>query len=333
MSRKDSVLILAPEDDIHAQVVAHVLKWQLDTPAVIWNIAHLPARDPATFRLGVDGSTFSIKTPDVDIAVDSLRSIWWRRTTTYRISDAVSDPQVRDFCQRECDAFFRGALAALSVPIVNDPVAERAARKPIQLQIVHKAGLIIPETIMSSDPQEVRAFWERLGGNCIYKVFTSPRWRMAETRSLFEEDLAHLETLQYAPIIVQEKVEKLRDIRVTIFGEKLFAASICINLPLGEIDWRLDLTAQWEKYEIPADIAQKLIDVLRALGLQYGCFDLRQRPDGAYVFFEVNPSGQFLFIEIDTDQPLARACAELLLEPRFACSILGPENPKPVNYC
>jgi len=312
------ILIIAPESDIHAQAVAHVLRLQLNTPALIWDNERLPANDPAVFRLGVNNPSFLIKTPDNSIVVDSLRSVWWRRPSRFRISDAVSDSQVRAFCLKECDAFFRGALAALDVPIVNNPDAEVAARKPVQLQMARKLDLTIPETVMSCDPQEIRTFWERLGGRCIYKVFTPPHWQVAETRLLTEDDLGDLEMLQHAPIIVQEKIEKLRDVRVTIFGETVFAASVRVNLPQAELDWRLDLTASWETHDIPEDLGRKLISLLRSLGLQYGCIDLRQRPDGSYVFLEINPAGQFLFVEIDTGQPLTRACAELLLQPRFA---------------
>jgi hypothetical protein len=51
------------------------------------------------------------------------------------------------------------------------------------------------------------------------------------------------------------------------------------------------------------------------LGLNYGCIDLRQKPDGEYVFFEVNPSGQFLFVQLDTGQPLIQSICKLLLNP------------------
>ena len=318
MIQKDNILIIAPEEDIHAQAIAHVLRSQFGAQVFIWDSSRFPANDPTTFRLGANGTSFWIKSLDGCISVDSLRSVWWRRSTKFKISDSVSDPQVHNFCLRECDAFFKGALSALNIPIINDPNNEIAARKPLQLQVARKLGIIIPETIMSSDPQEIRAFWKTYSGKCIYKAFTSPSWRMADTRLLSEVDLEDLETLRHAPIIVQEKIEKLHDVRVTIFGEKIFAASVHTNLPQAELDWRLDLTASWEKHEIPEDLGQKLVHLLHLLGLQYGCFDLRQSPDGSYVFFEVNPSGQFLFIEIDTNQRLIQACAELLWYPQFS---------------
>jgi hypothetical protein len=72
---------------------------------------------------------------------------------------------------------------------------------------------------------------------------------------------------------------------------------------------------EWHEHTIPDFLSDKLIHLLRSLGLHYGCIDLRQRPDGEYVFFEVNPSGQWLFVEVDTGQPLALTCAELLSQP------------------
>ena len=76
--------------------------------------------------------------------------------------------------------------------------------------------------------------------------------------------------------------------------------------------------------------------LLRALRLQYGCIDMRRQPDGGYRFFEVNPSGQFLFAEIDTGQPLLRALAQVLIRPAGAldCPFLGVCSRKPVpEHC
>ena len=67
--------------------------------------------------------------------------------------------------------------------------------------------------------------------------------------------------------------------------------------------------------DIDTELATALRSLLRALGLHYGCVDMRVQPDGRNIFLEVNPSGQFLFIEIDTGQPLAHAFSNLLLHP------------------
>jgi glutathione synthase/RimK-type ligase-like ATP-grasp enzyme len=135
-----------------------------------------------------------------------------------------------------------------------------------------------------------------------------------ETRELKKEDLNHLDKLRYAPIIVQEKIQG-RDIRVNIFGEKIFAASITINRKEASLDWRLDLTSSCKEHNLPKNQSERLLKLMKRLRLHYGCIDLRLKPDGTYVFFEINPSGQFLFVEDDTHQPLCESMAELLVYP------------------
>jgi hypothetical protein len=62
---------------------------------------------------------------------------------------------------------------------------------------------------------------------------------------------------------------------------------------------------------------------MRRLGLVYGAIDLRLTPEGRYVFLEINPSGQFLYVEHATGQPITAALAKALIE--------GPPAPRPTE--
>ncbi|MEV4245300.1 hypothetical protein AB0J63_18065 [Streptosporangium canum] len=48
-------------------------------------------------------------------------------------------------------------------------------------------------------------------------------------------------------------------------------------------------------------------------GLTYGAIDLILTPDGRYVFLEINPNGQFLWIEDATGLPIGAAIGDLLM--------------------
>lgn len=312
----DAVLIVAPADDVHAISLAAVLDRDFSVASVIWDRASLPAESRIDFALDGEARGLQLDTPSGRYAIDEFRSVWWRRPASFRIDKSVIDPKVRHYCDAECDAFFKGVLRSLRVPIINDPFAEAiASRKPYQLATARRIGLQIPRTLISNNPESVRAFWHTENGNCIYKPLTAPSWIFAETRMLTAEDIAHLDMLRHAPIIVQEKIEKGVDVRVNIFGAAVFAAELSATIPEANLDWRIDCTAQWHNHSLPEEVADKLKELLRALNLHYGCIDLRQQPDGQYRFFEVNPSGQFLFAEIDTGQPLLRALAQLLTFP------------------
>ncbi|MGH7905799.1 MAG: MvdC/MvdD family ATP grasp protein [Candidatus Binataceae bacterium] len=321
---KPAVLIIAPPDDAHALSLAAVMDQEFGVPAVIWDRGTLPTESQIDFRLDGPASDLRLDCESDVYRLNDFRSVWWRRAAGFRISKAVTDPKVRDFCSSECDAFFKGVLRSLDIPIINDPFAESvAARKPYQLAMARKVGLDVPKTLMSNSAERVRAFWEELEGNCIYKPFTAPAWTFSETRMMTQEDVSHLDTLRHAPIIVQEKIEKGVDVRVNIFGDAVFAAEVSINVPQADLDWRIDSTAEWRHHNLPDTVGYKLKALLKVLRLQYGCIDMRQQPDGGYRFFEVNPSGQFLFAEIDTGQPLLRALAEVLVDPVAAASPPG----------
>ena len=222
---KRIVLIIAPEDDGHAKAVAATINSKSQFGAVIWDSGYIPTKDQISFYLDNSTIPFMIHSLNRELTLDSLVSIWWRRPSKFYIDSDVTDQKVRDFCRRECDVFFKGVLDASGIPLVNNPGAESAAnRKPLQLRMAQKVGLTIPKTILSNDPNLIRDFWRKTNFSCIYKPFTSPSWRVAETRLMTEEDLASLDSLRHAPIIMQEKIEKCVDIRVNIFGNKVFAA-------------------------------------------------------------------------------------------------------------
>ncbi len=324
----DTILILAPPSDIHARAVAEVLRREFAVPTVVWDTGRFPADDSMSFAITGSCARLQIRSADQPaILLESLRSIWWRRPGKFRVLDSMSHPKVREFCLNECGAFFRGALDAAGVPVINDPVAEAAAaRKPLQLAVARGIGLTTPRTLMSNDPDAVVSFCREVDGPCIYKAFTPPDWQIAETRLLDEDGLRGLAALAHAPIIVQEKIEKGIDVRVNVFGDAVFAASVSTSSPAAELDWRMDLRANWRPHELPATIAASLLRLQRTLGLQYGCIDMRQRPDGTYVFLEVNPAGQFIFVEVDTGQPLVRTFAELLLRQDLGGAKVRPWN-------
>jgi hypothetical protein len=79
--------------------------------------------------------------------------------------------------------------------------------------------------------------------------------------------LQHLDKLRHSPIIDQEKIEKGLDIRVNIFGDKIFAASVNTFIPTAEIDWRIDLTSIWKEHTLSDAVGHQLVRLLRNLGL------------------------------------------------------------------
>ncbi|HEX7487613.1 MAG TPA: alpha-L-glutamate ligase, partial [Anaeromyxobacteraceae bacterium] len=79
------------------------------------------------------------------------------------------------------------------------------------------------------------------------------------------------------------------------------------------LDFRPDLQrARYRAVALPTGVERRLRRMVRELGLAYAALDLRRRPDGEHVFLEVNPGGQWRFVEQRTGQRITEAVADLL---------------------
>ena len=78
-------------------------------------------------------------------------------------------------------------------------------------------------------------------GRTIYKTSWPPRSTGARPGSCRPTSLALLDRVRLAPVIFQEFVPAVADIRVTVIGERLFATAITTAPGSTPIDYRMDL--------------------------------------------------------------------------------------------
>lgn len=118
-----------------------------------------------------------------------------------------------------------------------------------------------------------------------------------------------------APVIYQPNVPKLFDVRVTIVGEEIFAAAIDSQVePTARTDWRQTAhDLKHERHSLPIEVERGCLRLMRELGLVFGALDFVLTPDGRYVFLEINPNGQWLWIEDKLGFPITRQVAAWLM--------------------
>src|SRR5262249_39614385 len=137
-------------------------------------------------------------------------------------------------------------------------------------------------------------------------IQTYHSWR--ETRKLRQEELALLDSVKLAPVIFQRLIPGIADLRVTIVGDHAHSAAVDLRKVDYQLDVRLNQQA-YERHDLSADVQSRLLSLMRRLGLEYGGIDLRLTAEGDYVFFEVNPAGQFLFVEHACKLPISETLA------------------------
>jgi hypothetical protein len=310
---KDAVVILAPPEDVHA----HTVEWEIRRMGgcpVVLDSAGFPTSWCIQMHASGDNARFVLVTRDGhEVEDDRIAGIWWRRTPDHEIPSQVRDPEHRRFCRSESRALFEGWAYSFGRRVINPLESELAARrKPYQLAVAARMGLTIPKTLCTNDPAAVEEM-ARDGGKYIYKILTNTPWQFTETRTLGEEEVKQLSSLRVAPVIFQEQIDGVADIRVTMVDDDIFPVELQAHHPEAWLDWRLDLSVEIRQHVLPQDVADKLRQYQAAMGLRYGAYDLRLTSSGEYVFFEVNPAGQYLFAEIHADVPISRSLAQALL--------------------
>jgi hypothetical protein len=81
------------------------------------------------------------------------------------------------------------------------------------------------------------------------------------------------------------------------------------------VDSRLDNSVEFTQCQLPADVDAALGRCMRSLGLLFGVVDLRVGVDGVTYFLEVNPEGQFAYLEFKSGSPIFSTLAALLADP------------------
>ncbi len=292
----------------------------------------LARRGRASFRLDTDKFPSAISarfTPSTGVefqtdaecvSAHDIRSVWYRRNVAPRLP--ALDQGTQEFCERETRAFLTGCLAALPTNrwLSRIDAIALAERKPYQLYIASRLGFPVPDTVMGNDPESMRALASTQP--VVAKALSSGYIRGSEgNRAIFTSmvqdfDLRHLdEELRLAPVTFQGLVDKTSDIRVTVVGNKVFAAEILSQSDdSSRLDWRAtdDPHLAHHRHELPSGVADLCVSLVRELGLSFGAIDLALIRHDEYVFFEINPNGEWLWIEERLGFPIADEIAEWL---------------------
>jgi glutathione synthase/RimK-type ligase-like ATP-grasp enzyme len=316
----NAVVVFAKEDDPHALKVAGILRDQYGKEVFIFDTSSFPGAVLLTGRFDTSAPQHCwLENSTQRICLSEVGAFWWRRPQPMAIDAQILDANAREFAFQECVSALFGILECCEGLWVNNIQSDVAAEyKPFQLKVAREHGLTIPETLITNDTAQLMQFWHRHQSQIIYKAFNQRALNWRPTRLLREQDLAFLHNLRHAPVIFQSVVPGIRDIRVTVVGDDLFASEFDIER-MEEVDHRMCLNEiPCRPHRLPHEIEGRVRSFMSALTLEYGGVDFRLTPDGQYVFFEVNTAGEFLYLESRTDQPISHAMAAHLARGKSA---------------
>jgi len=318
------ILILSAESDPHANRVHDKLVEQ--GAEVTWfDPGEFPAQAEVAVRIGARGVQRTIVRrghPDIDL--ERVGAVWIRRPSGPTLASEVPAGKTTAYVVEECDSLMVSLFDSLGCLVVPGPrpVYRRAENKIAQLLHARAVGMDIPETLTATSPAHFIDFVQGYGPELISKTSSGVASRLfgqnefcRYTERVGLRDVAYAHTLRHGPATFQSYVDKDVELRVTVVGERVFAAEIHSQVTRQtRQDWRHydHLNTPVRPHALPEVVADQCRAITRRMGVCYGAIDLILTKDGRYVFIENNPNGQYLWIEDETGLPISDAIRDLL---------------------
>lgn len=298
------IVIFGREDDPPVTLVLEALQ-ERNSPYAFIDLRALD-RDGLQLNTGPAGLNGSLHAAGQILPLASISSVYARPLSP---GNQWLDPAA-GLCANQAFDTFVAWLEIAPALVVNRPRAMNSNNsKPMQAQWIGAAGFAVPETLITSSADEARAFW-RDHGRVIFKSISGVR---SIVRELDDTSAARLALLRDLPVQFQALVPGL-DLRVHVVGTQCFAAEIQSNAT----DYRYARGAEQTRlqtHQLPPEVARRCVDLAQALDLPLAGIDLRLRPNGQYVCFEVNPMPAYSYYESNTGLPISAALADLLADP------------------
>lgn len=237
---------------------------------------------------------FTIKSSQWEIREDEIDSIYYRKPILPNLSEYSE--VYHSMISRDIISYINGIVDAFDGNVLSRPsILKKTENKVYQIKIASKVGFQFPESSIGTSVNDVNEIIREEGiikPLTTGKVVNGDRCEIIQT-SKVDRDIE--EDISLTPLYVQKYIKKSYEVRVTIINNKVFPVKI---KAFNSVDWRIDqINNEYELISIPKDIECKCIEIMNIMELSFGAFDFIVNENNDYIFLEVNPNGQWLWLE------------------------------------
>lgn len=203
---------------------------------------------------------------------------------------------------------------------MNHPTFNSCASHKIeQISRARSLGLIVPETIVTQDANIFHKFWNKCHGQIIVKPLASGYLErklpkddtLIYTSKVRYENLPNLKLLHNSPTLFQELIRKDLDVRIITVDKELHGIGLSEKNPNS--NQRLDIRrdnmngVNYKKISIPNEVKKALQKLVKSYNLRFSAIDMAIDKQGKWIFFEINPNGQWAWLDLIGGSDIASA--------------------------
>jgi glutathione synthase/RimK-type ligase-like ATP-grasp enzyme len=309
-----SILVISNKWDAHANAV--IKEIQKHGGSVVRINTEDFRQNEVYLFLEKSSSKWKIITPEQRIISEETISGVYIRRIGMPIDVSDIDSQFQNFTRSESTAFLNAIETLLENKIwLNRPhERNKASNKIRQLLFAQEVGLDIPKTLITNNCDFAKQFCNKRAA--IYKVLESPMLDLGDAgQSMINTSIVPKSTdfssANLSPALFQNYIPKAYELRIHIIDKNI--TPIKINSqehPEAQVDWRIaQRDLHYELVILPKDIELKLLLLMDRLEIRFGIVDMIVTKGGNYVFLEINPDGNWLWIEQKIHTPISESIA------------------------
>ncbi len=268
-------------------------------------------KDCLTSTFKYQSGSLNLKWSNNSLRPEQITTVILRRPKPLQIHDN-GDKYSEQHTAKEWSEVLEGFLAHINEKHwINHPARNSgASHKVEQLSRAKSYGLNIPETIVTNDTSKAKKFLDFHKCGVIVKPLASgfiERDSPADDTVIYTQQFKKihekfLDEIQSCPVLFQEMIPKILDVRVTILDGIIVSTGLSAKEHDGtqRLDVRRDnmSNVNYSSLKMPDDVSASVRSYINSYGLRFAAIDFGITNSGKWVFFEINPNGQWAWLDL-----------------------------------
>jgi ATP-GRASP peptide maturase of grasp-with-spasm system len=324
-------MILLLSDNLFQSSMDEVIEWLHFYGAPFIRVNGLNPDELDELRIR-PGSRNSIRIDGQRIRPEEIGAVWFFRwfhqtllgtfengTDHASLSDELFEQLAREH-QRLSEYFFALFDGA---KWLTDP-SKGSMNKLEVLQEASRQGINTPPTLVTTDKENLRAFYEECQGELIskplyelFRTFYDGYSYASYTCELDRDDIEGAPE-RFHPTLLQKRIDKRCEVRSFYLDGRFYSMAILSQSnPRTRSDFRRydqEMPNRKVPFQLPQELEEMMSELCQSLGLRTGSIDLVQDEEGNFHFLEINHLGQFGMTSKPCNYDLERRIAETLIE-------------------
>ncbi|MFF2482940.1 MvdC/MvdD family ATP grasp protein [Paenibacillus sp. NPDC058071] len=263
------------------------------------------------YRINISSTGVRIANNEFDIHGNDINAVYYRKVAYPDLS--LYEPALHSLMQREIMAVVEGLAESLgSIALTRPSILRRSENKLVQLNLAHRIGFRIPESLITNDNKSALHFIKQ--DPAIVKPLATGRVKRGDTEWILQtnqvDQTIPIEGLEISPSYFQKYIPKVNgEYRVTFVGDDVYTVRINSNNP---VDWRKKGSLNvYSVTDIPKQLLFQCQALMKELSLEFAAFDFIHNGE-EFVFLEANPNGQWLWLEQILKIPISQSILKVL---------------------